>query len=95
MYNCATPRLTRIDRAAYGPVAKGNTMKERIEEFIRKEPFMPFRLIFNNGHHYDVLSPLMVAAGESELTYYFPKSDRLAHARLNQLVSIETLDAKT
>ena len=67
-------------------------MKERIEEFMRREPFTPFRIIFNNGHHYDVLAPLMLAAGESELTYYYPRSDKIAHARLNQLVSIETLE---
>ncbi len=67
-------------------------MKERLEEFVKKDPFAPFRLVFTNGQHYDILSPLMLAAGESEITYYFPKSDRIAHARLNQLVSIETIE---
>ena len=37
-------------------------------------------------------SPLMLAIGKSELSYYFPKSDRLAHARLTELAAIETLE---
>ena len=67
-------------------------MFERLEEFLRKEPFIPFRIILTSGTHYDVLSPLMLAVGKSELSYYFPKSDKLAHARLNQLAAIETLE---
>jgi hypothetical protein len=65
---------------------------DRLEEFLRKEPFVPFRIILTSGTHYDVLSPLMLAVGKSELSYYFPKSDRLAHARLTELAAIETLE---
>jgi len=66
-------------------------MLERLEELLRKEPFTPFRII-TSGTHYDVHSPLMIAIGKSELSYYFPKSDRLAHVRLNQLAAVETIE---
>ena len=49
---------------------------DRLEEFLRKERFVPFRIILTSGTHYDVLSPLMLAIGKSELAYYFPRSDR-------------------
>jgi len=65
---------------------------ERLEEFLRREPFIPFRIILTSGTHYDVTSPLMLAIGKSELSCYFPKSDRLAHARLTELAAIETLE---
>lgn len=67
-------------------------MLERLEEMLRKEPFTPFRIIITSGTQYDVSAPLMVGVGKSELAYYFPKSDRLAHIRLNQIAAIETLE---
>jgi hypothetical protein len=67
-------------------------MQERIEELLRQKPFVPFRIIVTSGSHYDVHSPLMLAVGQSVLAYFFPKSDRLAHIRLNQLAAVETLE---
>ena len=67
-------------------------MLERLEELLRKEPFAPFRIIITSGTHYDVHSPLMIAIGKSELSHYLPKSDRLAHVRLNQLAAVETIE---
>jgi len=67
-------------------------MIERLEEMLRKEPFVPFRLILTSGNSYDVISPLMIAIGKTELSYYYPKSDKLAHLRLNQLAALETLE---
>ena len=67
-------------------------MLERIEEMLRKEPFVPFKIILSSGTSYDVNSPFMIAVGKSELSYYFPKSDRLAHIRLNQLIALETME---
>jgi len=67
-------------------------MIERLEELLRKEPFIPFRLILTSGNSYEVISPLMVAMGKTELAYFCPKSDKLAHLRLNQLAALETLE---
>ena len=70
-------------------------MIDRIEELLRKEPFTPFKIILTSGTMYEVHSPFMLAIGKSELSYYFPKSDRLAHARLNQLAAVETMEMHT
>ena len=67
-------------------------MLERIKELLQNDPFMPFRLIISSGHTYEVTSPYMLALGQTRMTYYFPKSDRQADVRLNQLVSVETLE---
>ena len=44
-------------------------MIERLEEFLRKEPFVPFRIILSSGTHYDVSAPLMVNVGRSETDF--------------------------
>lgn len=69
-------------------------MTERLAELLRNEPFVPFRIILTSGSSYDVTSPFMVAVGQSEIAYFFAKSDRLAHLRLNQLASLETLETQ-
>jgi hypothetical protein len=67
-------------------------MLDRIKELLKQDPFIPFRLIVTSGHAYEVISPYMLALGETRMTYYFPKSDRQADVRLGQLVSVETLE---
>jgi len=67
-------------------------MLDKMTELIRSEPFVPFRLILTSGSTYDVYAPLMIAAGKTQMTYYFPKSDKIAHLRINQLAAIETLE---
>jgi len=67
-------------------------MIERIEELCRHDPFVPFRIILTSGTHYDVLAPLMIAVGKSEIAYFHPRSDKLAHLRINQMAAIETLE---
>jgi hypothetical protein len=69
-------------------------MNERLQELLRKEPFVPFRIVLTSGSTYDVTSPLRVAVGQSELAYYFPRSDRLAHLRVNQLAALEKLETQ-
>lgn len=66
-------------------------MLDQMKEALRREPFQPFRIITTSGDRYDVLDPLSVAVAETYLFYAFPKSDRSAHLRLNQIVAIETL----
>jgi hypothetical protein len=74
--------------------AEEPNMTERLAELLRNEPFIQFRIVLTSGSAYDVTSPLMVAVGQSELAYYFAKSDRLAHLRLNQLAALETLETQ-
>ena len=68
-------------------------MLQRLTQFLRSKPFIPFRVILTTGTHYDVLSPPQLAIGKSEFVYYFPKSNRLAHLRLHQIASLETLES--
>jgi len=44
--------------------------------FLKQEPFIPFRIVLTSGGAYEVLSPYQVALGESQLNYYYPRSDR-------------------
>ena len=67
-------------------------MLDKIEELAKKEPFTPYRLLLTNGSSYDVLSPLMVAVGQTQIAYFYPKTDRIAYLRINQLAAIETLE---
>jgi hypothetical protein len=64
-----------------------------LKDLLNTEPFVPFRIILTSGGTYDVVTPFQVAIGETQLNYYFPKSDRKAILRLNQLASLETLEA--
>ncbi len=68
-------------------------MLQKLKNLLDAEPFTPFRLVVTSGTTYDVHSPYQVAIGETLVDYFFPRSDRSASFRLNQLVSVETLDA--
>jgi hypothetical protein len=70
-------------------------MRESIEEMLVKEPFSPFRIILTGGPGYDILNPHLVAMGQTQLTVYFPRSDRWAILRINQVASVEVLEAAT
>jgi hypothetical protein len=39
-----------------------------------------------------VTSPYQIAIGQTQLDYYFPKSDRKAIVRQNQIAAYETLE---
>jgi hypothetical protein len=67
-------------------------MDEQLREYLHREPFHPFRLITTSGDRYDVMSPDEVAIAKTFVFYAYPRSDRSAHIRLNQLVAIELLE---
>ncbi len=67
-------------------------MIDDLKQFLDREPFVPFRLIVTSGGSYEVSSPYQIAIGATQFDYYFPRSDRKATVRLNQLVAIETLE---
>ena len=69
-------------------------MLNDLKEWLDKDPFVPFRLVVTSGGNYDVVSPYQLAIGETQFDYYFPRSDRKATVRLNQLVAIETLEER-
>ncbi len=68
-------------------------MIDQIHELLDRERFLPFRIVLTKGDRYDVLNPHTVALSESYVFYVFPKSDRMAWLRLNQIAAVETLQA--
>jgi hypothetical protein len=66
-------------------------MLETLRENLERNPFVPFRTIIANGDRYDVMSPHMVARGKTMAFYCFPRSDRTAGLRLNQIAAFDAI----
>lgn len=58
-----------------------------------RDPFQPFRIILTRGDRYDITNPHLLALGRTLLIVCYPRSDRFAVLRLNQLAAIEALEA--
>ena len=67
-------------------------MLNDLKELLNRDPFVPFRIVLTSGGAYEVVSPFQVALGESQLNYYYPKSDRWAVLRLNQIAAFEVME---
>jgi len=68
-------------------------MAEEIESLLKRNPFEPFRIITSSGDRYEVTNRFNLAIGQSQLAYFFPRSDRWALIRLNQITEIESASA--
>jgi hypothetical protein len=68
---------------------------DTIREMLHREPFVGFRIVVTGGDRYEIENPDLVALGESQLVYCFPRSDRFAVIRLNQIVSLEQHEPKS
>ncbi len=68
-------------------------MIKQLHELLDSEPFVPFRIVLTSGKEYPISNPHLVAFGESQITVYTPKSDHWAILRLNQIASVETVQA--
>ena len=69
-------------------------MLEKLKDLLDREPFVSFRIVVTSGSVYEVTSPYQIAIGQTQLDYYFPRSDRSATIRLSQPVSLGTLDQR-
>lgn len=69
-------------------------MLDDLKELLSRESFVPFRIVLTSGNSYEVDSPLQLAVGESQLNYYYPRSDKWAILRLNQVAAFEILEAQ-
>jgi hypothetical protein len=67
-------------------------MREEINEHMRREPYVPFRITLTSGQSYDVSNPSVIAMRESLMHIFFPRSNRYASLRMNQTASIELLE---
>lgn len=67
-------------------------MREEILDHLNREPFVPFRIVLTSGQGFDVTNPNLVAVGETILHVMYPRSDRYAILRQNQIASLEILE---
>ena len=67
-------------------------MLDDLKELLSRESFVPFRIVLTSGNSYEVDSPFQLAVGESQLNYYYPRSDKWAILRLNQVAAFEILE---
>ena len=68
-------------------------MIEKLKSFLDQDPFVPFRIVLTSGPLYDVTSPYQLSIGQTQLDYFYPRSDRTATLRMSQLAALETLEA--
>ena len=68
---------------------------ETVRDLRGRDPFVPFRITMTSGQGYVVENSELLAIGKSQLVYCLPKSDRIAHLRLNQIATAEELEGKT
>jgi hypothetical protein len=67
-------------------------MLDDLKQMLDHDPFVPFRIVLTSGGSYEVTSPYQVAIGQTQFDYYFPRSDRKAIVRLNQIIAVETVE---
>jgi hypothetical protein len=67
-------------------------MREEILDHLNRDPFVGFRIMLTSGQSFDVTNPNLVAMGENVLHVMYPRSDRYAILRLNQIASLEILE---
>ena len=65
---------------------------QTIRDLRRREPFIPFRIVMSSGESFTVENSELLAIGQSQLVYCLPYSDRVAHLRMNQIVTVEELE---
>ncbi len=65
-------------------------IRDNIRELLDRDPFVPFRLAFSSGMHYDVVDPQMTVLLKSEIFIAFPDGERSSLIPLLHVTSVET-----
>ncbi len=65
-------------------------MLESLRELLHKSPFQSFKIVTSSGDKYEVEDPDLVAIGQSQINYFYPRSDRWVFIRLNQITALES-----
>ena len=47
-------------------------LRDELLRLLRAQPFVPFRIVMNNGDKYEVPHPEFVHVGPTSIYYYFP-----------------------
>jgi hypothetical protein len=69
-------------------------MLQQIQELLDRDPFVPFQVVMTSEDKYVVTSPHMLLLGKTLVFYCFPRSDRLAWLRYNQVAAVELVNGK-
>lgn len=70
--------------------SKEPTIIDTLRELMGRDPFTPFTIILTSGDRVKISNPELLALGASQFTYYFPRSDRWAMLRLNQIAMVKS-----
>jgi hypothetical protein len=62
-----------------------------IDEFLEREPFIPFRIKFSNGDAVDIRNPELVVTMKRDIFIAEPSRDRFHVYALIHVVGLETL----
>jgi hypothetical protein len=71
---------------------KRQSFDDTIQEYQRRDPFVPFNLVLASGDRYLIDDPFMMVNGPAEIFYAVPHSGRILRLRKNQIVAIEQLE---
>ena len=66
-------------------------MLDNIRELLQSEPFEPFTIVLTNGDRYDVQHPELIVVMESQVFFAYPRSNKWALLRVNQIAAVEVL----
>lgn len=64
---------------------------DAVRDFIRRQPFEPFRLKMSNGDVHDVHHPECILIMKSKVIIGYPEEDRTVHCSLIHINAIESL----
>lgn len=72
---------------------------EDVREFLRRQPFRPFRLTLTDGRNYDVMHPELALLGRNVVAVGLVRpgapedvADRIVHVDLLHIMQIEDLE---
>jgi hypothetical protein len=68
--------------------------RKSMAALVDRDEFKPFKITTSAGVAYEITDPLGLALGESDLFYYFPKSERSVEVPYAHISTIEHLPPK-
>jgi len=64
-------------------------MIEEIEILLKAEPFHEFKIIMTDGREYPVTGPYQISFGKTVISYFYPRTDRMAYLRKAEITSVD------
>jgi hypothetical protein len=67
-------------------------MRGEIDELLKLEPFLPFRITLTSGQAYDVRYPALISVAKDVVHYMHPKSELRSILRLVQVAAVDMIE---